>query len=74
MAEYARIFSPRPLHEAGPSGQVDMDVSLSERAARVLEKLPADQRPRFQSDVAQYATWDQLPQALRDLILRYEAV
>lgn len=71
-AQYAKILQPKPYHEAGTFNHAEPEPALLERAAKVLEKLPADQRSRFQEQVGKYSTWESLPDDLKQQIMSLE--
>jgi hypothetical protein len=67
VGDYAKVFDPRP-YTSGRSSLAEMDTSLSEMAARVMELLPVDERSDFRAKISSYKTYADLPADLRSMI------
>lgn len=73
MAEYAKIFDPRPYTQSR-SSLAEMSTSLSELAANVIDHLSTDERDQFRQRVAGYKTYEDLPADLKALIDQWNGV
>jgi hypothetical protein len=72
-AHYSKLFEPKPYDEAGTRNFAELSAELNERASKVVDLLPQDQRTRFKSRMERYGTWDVLPNDLKQLIMDAEA-